>query len=203
MDSGPIEIVVRRRWRSGETLFMLGPGGVGKSTLGHELGLQLGWPLIDLDFEFCEQLGRIGPFIATHGYERYRAENLALAERLVATSAKPSVFVTSSGFLAAPEQSADRASAQRIIATGYGVTLLPSLNVDTATEIVVARQLTRGFGLEPAPEELKFRERFQIYRGAGETLVVSTAAAVRVAGALLDALLGNANDASHGRLLRY
>jgi len=190
MDSDQTHIVMRRRWAAGETVFLLGPGGVGKSTLGRELARQLGWPLIDLDLEFCERLEVIGPFIATHGYARYRAENLALAGRLVAAGPGPNVFVTSSGFLAARRDSADHASAQRIVATGYGITLLPSLDVEVATSIVVARQLTRGFGLQRVSEEQKFRARFQIYREAGEMLVVSAGDPASTAGAVIGWMKG-------------
>lgn len=186
MDSDQTHIVVRRWWATGETVFLLGPGGVGKSTVGRELARQLDWPLIDLDLEFCERLEVIGPFIAAHGYERYRAENLALAERLVAAVPGPSVFVTSSGFLAARQDTGDCASARRIIATGYGIALLPSLDTELATSIVVARQLARGFGLELASEEQKFRLRFQLYREAGEMLVISTSAPAGIAGAVID-----------------
>ncbi|UXN74019.1 hypothetical protein N8D56_01395 [Devosia sp. A8/3-2] len=35
-----------------------------------------------------------------------------------------------------------------MIRTGYGITLLPSLDIDHATALVVERQLKRGFGLE-------------------------------------------------------
>lgn len=79
MDSEAIQIIIRRPPAPGRTLFLLGPGGVGKSTLGRELARRLAMPLIDLDLEFCERLQLIGPFIAAHGYERYRAANLALA----------------------------------------------------------------------------------------------------------------------------
>lgn len=188
MDSEQIEITIRRAPRPEETIFLLGPGGVGKSTLGRELSRRLAVPLIDLDLEFCDRLQLVGPFIAAHGYARYRAENLALAGRLVASLTAPAVFVTSSGFLAAPSDSQDHASARGIVATGYGITLLPSLEVDTATGIVVARQLTRGFGLEPASEERKFRERFEIYRQLGDMLVVSSAPAAEIANSVASRL---------------
>ena len=141
-----------------------------------------------MDLEFCERIEVIGDFIATRGYEPYRAENLALAETLAGAVSGPAVFVTSSGFLAGKSGSGDHASAHRLVGTGYGVTLLPSLDVDVATSVVVARQLTRGFGFEQASEDQKFRQRFRIYRDAGEMLVVSVGDPVGVAAAVVDRL---------------
>jgi shikimate kinase len=187
MDSA-IHIETRRPWRQGERLMLLGPGGVGKSTLGRALAAALGWHLIDLDFEFCERIEVIGPFIATHGYERYRAENLALAELLVGDAPPATVFVTSSGFLVAAAGTDDRRRADRLVAGGYGITLLPSRDVETATSIVVARQLTRGFGFERQSEEQKFRKRFEIYREAGDMLVGSAAPPETMAAAVVGAL---------------
>lgn len=166
-------IDVRRPWRGQEVIFLLGPGGVGKSTLGRELVRRLGWPLIDLDLEFCDRIGKIGSFIGAQGYERYRAENLELAFRLTTSIDRPTLFVTSSGFLAARYGTHDYAQARRLVGTGYGVVLLPSLDIETAAPLVVERQLSRGFGLERAPEDRKFRERFDIYRREGDMLVVS------------------------------
>lgn len=187
MDSA-IHIEMRRPWRQGERLLLLGPGGVGKSTLGRALAETLGWSLIDLDLAFCERIAVIGPFIAAHDYERYRAENLALAERLLGEASSPTVFVTSSGFLVAARGTNDRRRADRLVADGYGVTLLPSLDVDTATSIVVERQLTRGFGFERQPEERKFRERFAIYQETGDMRVASLAPPQQVAAAVVGAL---------------
>jgi shikimate kinase len=185
MEKPEVLIETRRPWRAPEALFVLGPGGVGKSTLGRELAASLCWPLVDLDLVFCEQLAVIGDFIITHGYARYRAENLALAARLLATTAGPQVFVTSSGFLVAPVGTPDHAQSRQLVGTGYGITLLPSLDIEQATEIVVARQLTRGFGFEREGETRKFRERFAIYCQEGDMLVASVAPPKVIANAVL------------------
>ncbi|OEO30937.1 hypothetical protein VW23_018845 [Devosia insulae DS-56] len=188
MDSAAIHLEMRRAWRPGKRLMLLGPGGVGKSTLGRALAQELDWPLIDLDLEFCERIGVIGPFIAAHGYERYRADNLALAEQLLGDAPEPGIFVTASGFLVAPPGSDDRIRAERLVATCYGVALLPSLDLERATSIVVARQLTRGFGLERQSEERKFRQRFAIYRESGDMLVCSVARPETIAAGVLGRL---------------
>lgn len=188
MDSASVHTEIRRARRRDEPLVLLGPGGVGKSTLGRALASRLGWTLIDLDLVFCDELETIGTFIAVHGYDAYRAENLALAERLVARVPAASVFVTASGFLVAAPDTDDRRRADRVVATGYGITLLPSLDLELATPIVVERQLTRGFGLQREPETRKFRQRFAIYRDTGDLLVVSTAPPERIASAIVTAL---------------
>lgn len=187
-DSAAITIDTKRPYAPGESLCLVGPGGVGKSTLGRVLAERLGWPLIDLDLHFCDDIEEIDAFIARHGYAEYRAQNLALAKRLVAASSAPIILVTASGFLAAPSGSDDRLQADALIATGFSIALLPSFDLDLATALVVERQLQRGFGLERASETMKFRERFEIYRKAGDMLVVSAAPAEQVATAVLDAL---------------
>lgn len=183
-----IHIEMRRKWLPGERLMLLGPGGVGKSTLGRALAASLDWPLIDLDLEFCERFDVIGPYIAAHGYERYRSENLALAECLLGDAPSPCIFVSASGFLAAAPGTDDRNRAERLATASYGVSLLPSVDVDQATAIVVARQLNRGFGLEQLSEERKFRERFAIYRACGDMLVSSVASPEAIAAGVIDSL---------------
>ena len=188
MLNNDIHIECHRAIRPKEALVLLGPGGVGKSTLGRELAGQLRWPLIDLDLIFCAAIGTIGEVISNKGYDYYRAENLALAERCVADIAEPTIVVTSSGFLAAPSGSDDFSRAIRLVERGYGITLLPSLDIDRATEIVVARQLKRGFGLTAEPETHKFLHRFEIYGPLGDMLVVSVANPAIVARAVIDRL---------------
>ena len=180
-----MQVYRRREWSDATVLFLLGPGGAGKSTLGKALSAHLDWPLIDLDLAFCEQIEIIGPFIARHGYDRYRKENLLLAERLVASAPRPVVFVTSSGFLAADKRSSDYRNAKALIATGYAVTVLPSLDEEQATATVVARQLTRGFGFTRATEEPKLRARFAIYRDEGDAQLIGVAPAPEMAATLV------------------
>ena len=184
---------MRRTWSPGETLILLGPGGVGKSTLGRNLAERLQWRLIDLDLEFCDQIGIIGPHIGAYGYDRYRADNLTLAETLLSKVTEPTIFVTSSGFLAGATGSADQTRAMQVANAGYGITLLPSLDIEIATSIVVSRQLERGFGFERETEDRKFRQRFAIYKNAGQMLVVSAAAPVCIAAAVA-AKLGTIPD---------
>lgn len=181
------QVTATRPWQSGETLFLLGPGGVGKSTLGRALASQLGWPLVDLDLVFCDRIAVIGDYIAAKGYAAYRAANLALAQALVAEGMTPQVFVTPSGFLAAAPETQDHQQAQALVASGYGLVLLPSLDIEMACRIVVARQLTRGFGFEASSEREKFRTRFPLYRAAGDALVVSTAPPDTIAAAVIAA----------------
>jgi shikimate kinase len=183
-------IETKRPRAAHENIFLLGPGGVGKATLGAELARQSGWPLIDLDLEFGNRIAVIGPFIASHGYEAYRLENLRLATRLVAALTQPTLFVTSSGFLAAPPSTDDHRGALALVRSGYGITVLPSLDLDEATEVVVTRQATRGFGFDRDEQAQKFRQRFDIYRDKGDMLVVSMTPASETAGAVITALGG-------------
>ena len=186
----PPNVETKRPRAAHENIFLLGPGGVGKSTLGVELAHQSGWLLIDLDLEFCDRVAVIGPFIASHGYEAYRFENLRLATRLVATLTQPTLFVTSSGFLAAPSTSDDHRGALALVRSGYSITVLPSLDLDEATEIVVTRQLTRGFGFDREDQTRKFQHRFGIYRDKGDMLVASMAPAAEISDAVIAALGG-------------
>jgi shikimate kinase len=182
------EITAKRLPKPGENIFVIGPGGVGKSTLGTNLARLSGYRLVDLDLEFCQRIAIIGPFIAQHSYEAYRAANLALAQELVATMSRPSILVTSSGFLVAPLDSTDYRGAIALVRTGYSIRLLPSSDLAAATDIVVARQLARGFGLERETEIGKFQQRFAIYRDLGDMQVTSAAPPDQIADAVMRAL---------------
>ncbi|WP_411167299.1 shikimate kinase [Klebsiella michiganensis] len=91
------------------TLFLIGPGGVGKSTVGALLVQAMSYRFIDLDSEFCEQILNIRQYIQRDGYERYVRENAALCSRLLAENPhEKRVVVLSRDFL--PPMSARRLS---------------------------------------------------------------------------------------------
>lgn len=188
MAANNMHVARRREWTDAKPLVLLGPGGVGKSTLGRALSQRLNWELIDLDILFCETVGNIGEVIAVSGYDYYRLENLNLAERRFDEISAPAIFVTSSGFLTAPQDSEDFARASRLAQRGYGIILLPSLDIERAAEIVVERQLRRGFGFIEDQEQRKFRQRFPIYMALGDALVVSTDQPESIAEAMITAL---------------
>ncbi|HCB1498579.1 TPA: shikimate kinase [Klebsiella michiganensis] len=165
------------------TLFLIGPGGVGKSTVGALLAQALGYRLIDLDSQFCEQILNIREYIQRDGYENYVRENAALCTRLLADNPdEKRVVALSSGFLATDVCPDIVASNRQLVRqAGYSILLLPSEDIDIATRIVVERQLARGFGLVREKEEAKFRQRFKEYYGLADCWVISSEEPERVA----------------------
>ncbi len=83
-------------------VFLIGPGGVGKTTLGPLLAPLTDATFVDLDEQFCERIAPIRHFLDEHGYAAYIRENASLF-RILLEEAKPRsrrVFALSSGFLA-------------------------------------------------------------------------------------------------------
>jgi shikimate kinase len=168
-------------------IHFVGPGGVGKSTVGKLVSQALGWPFLDLDMEFIGRIAPIDHFIRAHGYERYQEANSALAHDVLRQNDQPRVAALSSGFLMihrGPEYG--RRNRLLVQQTGYSILILPSADIDEATDIVVARQLARGFGLTADRERAKFRCRFSAYLELGDMQIFSTAAPEEIAGAIAD-----------------
>jgi shikimate kinase len=175
---GPIQI-----------LFLIGPGGVGKSTVGIHLAHLLGWDLIDLDHSFIGEVGDIGAYIRAHGYEGYIEANSKLAHRLIPGTKERSIFVLSSGFLVTDvRHDIVERNRQLVSSAGHTVLILPSQDIAEACRIVVERQLRRGFGLNPDRERKKFLSRFHAYCELGQTQVFTQAAPECIAAAIRDRL---------------
>ncbi len=157
-------------------IFLIGPGGAGKSTVGARLALKLGYGAKDLDDEFCLRHMNIRTFISSRGYESYLEENAKLLDTLLKETYANTVFILSSGFLATDIR-ADivAANKKRVQQAGTSVLLMPSCNYQEALNIIVARQLKRGFGLQSKGEIKKFSQRFAPYMAQGDIQIFSTA----------------------------
>lgn len=179
-----VELFERRRWDGDRPISIVGPGGAGKTTLGRHLAPLLGRAFLDLDRLFDERIGPIGAYIRESGYAAYKRANSDLAGELIDTAERRVLFVTSSGFLAEDNPHEVLTQNRRLVARTYSVSLLPSGDIREAAEILVARQLKRGLGLNAAAEMRKAEARFPIYAAAGDLLVISRAPPEQIAASL-------------------
>lgn len=183
-----IDIEERRRWNGDGNLLLVGPGAVGKSTIGAYLAPLLNRRLVDLDQEFARRNGQIDEFIRVEGYNSYKRLNSALAEEIVISSRCEVIMVTSSGFLTPDNPPRTLESNMRLLAASYSICLLPSRDMERAVTIIVDRQLQRPFARNQAGEEEVIRARFPVYVTLGDMVVFSEASPNDVARAVVDCL---------------
>lgn len=158
-------------------LFLIGPGGAGKSTVGEKLAVRLGYRFIDLDEQFCQRVANIREYLKSDGYEAYLEQNSALFDALLVELRHQNVvFALSSGFLATDiRQDIVHRNRVRVRESGRSILLMPSKDVDVACRCIVERQLKRGFGLVREKEEVKFRQRFTDYMTLADIQIFSMA----------------------------
>ncbi|MDO8377506.1 shikimate kinase [Phenylobacterium sp.] len=182
-------------------IFIIGPGGVGKTMAGAELAGLLECPFVDLDQAFMARVGHVDAVIQGQGYARYVEMNSALFAALVPELPPACVVALSSGFLAretpAPLLTANR---NAVRAAGTSIRLLPSADLAEASRIVVARQMGRGFNLDEARETAKFARRFADYMDQGDIRIFSAAAPAQIAAEVVAALT---SDCAQGCLARH
>lgn len=174
---------------NGKHIFLIGPGGVGKSTTGPLLAALLHRPFVDLDTVFCDEIENIGTYMKREGYDAYARANADLAERAIRRQAEPMVMALSSGSLVTTGLAEVITQTRAIVhEAGISVALLPGGTLDEAGEIVIARQLTRGFGLRREPERQKFLDRAETYRALASICVDSSRSPGVVAREIFDRL---------------
>lgn len=155
-------------------IFIIGPGGAGKTTSGKILAEKLNYNFVDLDDRFMEEVGDIGKYIADFGYEKYCFRNSELFYSKIKTIKGNLVFVVSSGFLA--HEGLDNLTEKHkndLQKLGITVMLLPSSDLIQCQDIIIKRQLGRGFGLREDREKEKIQSRFLVYKNQGDIKIFS------------------------------
>ncbi|MEH6631729.1 MAG: shikimate kinase [Halopseudomonas aestusnigri] len=156
-------------------LYLIGPGGVGKTTLGPIVANILRLSFIDLDQEFCRRLGNIGEYIRLYSYEKYITENSKLLSVLLTSQDDPAVIALSSGFLATDVLPEIVAQNRKLVKqTGTSVLLLPSSEPNKAAQMICSRQIQRGFGLNSDTERTKYLSRVEAYQHLADHQIIST-----------------------------
>ena len=158
-----------------ERVFLIGPGGVGKTTVGPLIAAKLSRPFLDLDEQFCERVGPIRRFLDENGYPSYVRQNAALFRQLLGEAEAGTVFALSSGFLATDvEQRIIEQNRALVMQQGTALLLIPSDDPAECARIIVERQLRRGFGLEQNSQLDLIRDRLPAYLKLGHVMVASS-----------------------------
>jgi len=155
-------------------IFIIGPGGVGKTTSGKILANLINYKFIDLDQEFCNQIENIDTYINEKGYENYCYQNSKLFYKILKNYKDNLILILSSGFLV--HENLDNLIVkhkQTLEENGLSVLLLPSKSMKVSTDIVVKRQLSRGLGLKKDRERKKFTNRYPKYLKLGDIQIFS------------------------------
>lgn len=171
-----------------DKIFFIGPGGVGKSTVGALVAEKLGYACIDIDLEFCKRIALIPHYVRDEGYAKYCEASSTLTEKLLEEFPTKTILITPSGFLVHEESPHLVQKHLEIIKQGTSVLLLPSTDINEATNIVVSRQLSRWDDTNHEREEKAFRRRFPIYSQYGDIQIFSKDSPKKIAGRITQEL---------------
>ncbi|WP_300074368.1 shikimate kinase [uncultured Ruegeria sp.] len=154
-------------------IFLIGPGGVGKTSSGPHLARLIGCEFVDLDELFMSGPGHIGRYIKEHGYAQYVRENSKLFFEHIVGRVPPCVCALSSGFLIAEtEVETVELNSTAVRKEGFSILLLPHADPDECAKIVAIRQAQRGLSLRQEIEHSKFLARLPVYRSLADQVTV-------------------------------
>lgn len=164
-------------------VYLIGPGGAGKTTVGSVLASLSGRPFGDLDAHFAARHGDIDRFIEVFGYRAYARANIDVWLELARTLTDH-VMAFSSGFMTYPPDAHSRYAGVRDAVLRHPATfvLLPSLDLEACVAETIHRQTRRGAGRTTAARaEAKTRERFAAYVALGPAIITTMRRPIDVA----------------------
>lgn len=157
-------------------VFIIGPGGAGKSTTGESLAEKLSYQFFDLDLLFCQRVDLIPDYVKDKGYRAYAETNSKLFKDLLAENSNKFVIATSSGFLV--HENIPNIVAQNIEMlnnNGISILLLPSRSLVESMDVIIPRQLSRGFtDIEEEQERIRLAIRHPKYLNYGDIQIFSS-----------------------------
>jgi len=155
-------------------VFIIGPGGAGKTTCGQVFAGLIGYVFVDLDSEFMTRVGHIGRHIEDKGYLSYCRNNSALFYALIEEQSEDTVFTLSSGFLVHEDTDPELSKHKDAICDlGCSILLLPSRSIEETEKIIISRQMSRGIACQQESERRKIRDRFTKYYKHGDIQIFS------------------------------
>jgi shikimate kinase len=171
-----------------DVVYLIGPGGAGKSTAGALLAGELGYSFIDLDKYFVAHSGDISTYLGSHTYSEYATRNFTNYRLAMEAISAPTVFVLSSGFMVYPTEIDPGYSGTRDSVEINPLTflLMPSFEFEDCVSMIVERQLSRPYlRSNRGSEEGRIRERFCRYMALRCQRVSTSAAPERVVSELI------------------
>jgi shikimate kinase len=175
-------------------VYLIGPGGAGKSTAGARLARELGYGLIDLDEYFVAHSGDISGYLCSHTYSEYATRNFTNYRLAMTAISSPTVFVLSSGFMVYPAQIDPGYSGTRdaVEIAPFTFLLMPSFDFENCVAMIVERQLSRPYlRSNRGSEERRIRERFCQYLALRCQRVSTGVAPERVVSELIARIAAN------------
>jgi shikimate kinase len=177
-----------------DIVYLIGPGGAGKSTAGALLARELGYSLIDLDEYFVAHSGDISGYLCSHTYSEYATRNFTNYRLAMTAISSPTVFVLSSGFMVYPAQIDPGYSGTRdaVEMAPFTFLLMPSFDFENCVAMIVERQLSRPYlRSNRGSEERRIRERFCQYLALRCQRVSTGVAPERVVSELIARIAAN------------
>lgn len=140
-----------------DILFIIGPGGAGKTTTGALVAQVLWYDFIDLDEKCAERIGNITQYVRTKWYEPYTKENEKVFNELISEISQQIVIVLSGGFIGYYPY-------EKLQQLGVCMVLTPHEDEEESVKTILQRQSSRDFFIDMSDEEKRSRRRIKLYQ---------------------------------------